>query len=115
MRRIFLIAMLIAGCERENPGPPDAGPRPDSGREDGGRDDGGIDAGDFDGGDVDAGTDAGQVDAGPGCEDEGCWACEPTTTEQLLNACTDSSCAAFPITRARLPRLNEDGTLPPLD
>lgn len=45
---------------------------------------------------------------------EGCWSCTPTTHKQHLNACTDATCEPFPITKDRLPLLEDDGTLPPL-
>lgn len=31
------------------------------------------------------------------------------------NACTDNTCYPFPITQARLPLLNADGSVPPLN
>ncbi len=45
--------------------------------------------------------------------DGGCWACAPTTSAEIINRCTASSCARFD-NRARLPRLLPDGGLPPL-
>ncbi len=98
--------LVASGCERENPAPPDGGPRPDAQV-------------------ADAGTDAGEPeDAGEqpdadspdgGCiSDPDCWSCPPTLGEHFLNACTDSTCEPFPVTTARLPRLRADGTVPPL-
>ncbi|XXX77818.1 hypothetical protein WMF30_03460 [Sorangium sp. So ce134] len=47
-----------------------------------------------------------------GCDgDDGCYRCAPTTSEQLLNACTDAACRPFD--NARLTNLR-DGGLPPL-
>lgn len=54
---------------------------------------------------------------GPGedCEGpEGCYDCAPTTPVQVLDACTDATCSAFPITVERLPLLERDGGLPPI-
>lgn len=48
------------------------------------------------------------------CDDpSGCWACTPTNQNQLLNGCTDVAGVRFD-NAARLPLLNDDGTLPPL-
>lgn len=44
----------------------------------------------------------------------GCYDCEPTQSEQLLNRCTESECEPFPITTERLPLLEADGSLPPI-
>ena len=45
---------------------------------------------------------------------DGCWDCEPTQSEHLLNRCTDGECEPFPITTERLPLLEADGSLPPI-
>ncbi|AKU94277.1 hypothetical protein AKJ09_00941 [Labilithrix luteola] len=42
-----------------------------------------------------------------------CYPCEPSTNEQLLNACTDGTC--IPFDRSRITaRLLPDGALPPI-
>ncbi len=51
--------------------------------------------------------------AGGDClADSGCYECEPTTTDQFLDACTDSACSPFDNV-ARLPLYN-NGNLPPV-
>lgn len=45
---------------------------------------------------------------------EGCFDCPPTKPAELLNACTDATCAPFPNTVERLPLIGPDGKLPPL-
>ncbi len=48
------------------------------------------------------------------CEyDGGCYPCAPSTMDQWLNACTTASCIPFD-NKARLPLLQQNGTLPPL-
>lgn len=47
------------------------------------------------------------------CEAEGCWSCPREQPEHFLNACTNAACEPFD-NAARLPLLNDDGTLPPL-
>ena len=42
-----------------------------------------------------------------------CYACPPETPVHLLNVCTDATCEPF-VNATRLPRLNADGSLPPL-
>ena len=68
------------------------------------------------------GTDTGS-DTGPGEEtvdgtgtDTGEAQCveEPIEPVELLNGCTDATCEPFANTPERLPRLNADGSLPPL-
>ena len=60
---------------------------------------------------TDDGTDDGTDECiGP----DGCFACEPTDSAELTNACTDASCDPFPNTVERLPLLEPDGGLPPL-
>jgi hypothetical protein len=49
---------------------------------------------------------------GGGCNEDGCFSCEPATTEHFLNACTDSQCSAFD-NEDRLPLFN-GGDLPPV-
>lgn len=39
---------------------------------------------------------------------------DPSTSVELLNACTDAACDPFPNTPERLPLLEADGSLPPL-
>ncbi|MBN8612434.1 MAG: hypothetical protein J0L92_17710 [Deltaproteobacteria bacterium] len=126
---LFLsITALAAGCPGPEEVPPDAA-RPDR--------DAAVDAAIVaDSGPGDAGTDAFSPDAftfdAPGldaytedapssdpdafvCDDPtGCYRCTPTTSEQFLDRCTSASCEPFENTRARLPLLREDGTLPPL-
>lgn len=46
--------------------------------------------------------------------DQGCFSCEPATSVELLNACTDAGCQPFQNTPERLPLLEPDGSLPPL-
>ncbi len=103
MRVLFFIvstALLSAGCDRTTEEPPDTGGRRDVG--------------------TDAGTDASTddvtaLDAGLECRGTGgCWSCAPTEPEHFLDGCTDSTCEPFDVTRARLPLLRPDGTLPPL-
>jgi hypothetical protein len=114
MRTLYLLFALSFACDRENDGPPDAGAprdaaRPDTGTVDAGP---GFDAAVGDAGDRDAGP---VRDAAVGCEVDGgtCYACEPFTSLEHLNACTDSTCEPF-ANRTRLPLLREDGTVPPL-
>ncbi len=95
-RAFIVFSILFAfACDRENPAPPDGGGNPQR----------------------DAGTvDATVPDAGPTtCQPRSseCWDETPTTSTQLLNACTDSTCVPFD-NCARLPLLRPDGTLPPL-
>jgi len=76
-------------------------------------------------GDTDPGedTDTTGSDTEPGDEtaestgsDTGSEQCveEPTEPVELLNGCTDATCEPFANTPERLPRLNADGSLPPL-
>jgi hypothetical protein len=52
-----------------------------------------------------------------GCEPEltgdDCWIC-PENSEQYLNQCSSSQCSPFVNDKARLPLLNNNGTLPKL-
>lgn len=127
-----LVALALVGCPAPNPEPPDAfrpdgGPRDafvaDTNTHDAGND-GGSDAGN-DGGldaNVDAYVDDTGVDAGPpdafSCTDPvaSCYRCPATTNDQFINHCTAAgvTCEHFPVTVARLPHLNADGTVPPL-
>ncbi|MGA2451126.1 MAG: hypothetical protein ABTD50_20900 [Polyangiaceae bacterium] len=43
----------------------------------------------------------------------GCYACPPTTPNQIINACTSSTCVPFDDTN-RLTNMPANGTLPPL-
>lgn len=45
--------------------------------------------------------------------DGGCYACPPSTSAEIINRCTASTCARFD-NRARLTRLLADGGVPPL-
>ncbi|MBC8072165.1 MAG: hypothetical protein IAG13_27845 [Deltaproteobacteria bacterium] len=45
---------------------------------------------------------------------DGCYACNPEDSVQLLNHCTDADCEPFANTQKRLPRLEADGSLPPI-
>jgi len=112
LRAVFALSFVLAACGDDDAfGPPDGGGRRDSG----------VDSGEVlpDGGDLDGtvpdGGDAGpDVDAGPDCTGEdGCYSCEPTDEGQLLNACNELGCVPFD-NRARITRLNPDGSLPPL-
>ena len=58
----------------------------------------------------DAGTDVANCSVDPTAQ---CYPCTPTTTAQLLNACTAASCVPFDDT-TRLGNLMPDGALPPL-
>jgi hypothetical protein len=61
--------------------------------------------------DSSGGSDSGTT--GEGCMGpDGCYDCEPTQSEQLLNHCTDASCEPFPNTPERLPLIGRDGSLP---
>ena len=52
-------------------------------------------------------------DAGMSCEGEkGCYACEPKSDEQYLNACTDAVCNVYD--NSKLKKLGSDGKLPPI-
>ena len=55
-------------------------------------------------------TDTGEDCVGP----DGCFACEPSSSIELTNACTDATCEPFANTPERLPLLERDGGLPPL-
>ena len=133
MRRasLIVIALAFAGCNNDgNPTPPDAWQQDGGARDafvvsDSGRDTSVTDTGSVDGG-VDANADAQASDASTvdantadafDCHDPtGCYRCPPTTPPQFLNHCTAPgvTCEAFPVTVARLPHLNADGTLPAL-
>ncbi|MBC8067114.1 MAG: hypothetical protein IAG13_02175 [Deltaproteobacteria bacterium] len=43
---------------------------------------------------------------------DGCYACDPEDSVQLLNHCTDADCEPFANTPTRLPLLGRDGSLP---
>lgn len=55
-------------------------------------------------------TDGGGGGAGGAGSDNNC----PATDLEFLNRPNDSQCSKFPNTKARLPLLNADGSLPPL-
>lgn len=62
----------------------------------------------------DSASDATAADAVVNCVGKnGCYACPPTTSLQLLNQCNSLSSAFFD-NKARLPLLKADGSLPPL-
>lgn len=118
-----LLALTLAGCDRTTEEPPDAGGRRDTGPVSDTGVDAPVDAGSDVGADTGTPTDVGDagelpdapVDGGLVCDDpSGCWACPPTEPIHFLNGCTDSTCEPFPVTTARLPLLNADGSLPPL-
>jgi hypothetical protein len=134
MRRVMFsvlvaLSFVAIGCGGDNnPEPPDAyrpdgGPRDayvgDTNATDGGHDGGGSDAGsdanDLDAASFDTGTDA-PADAFSCNDPTGCYRCPPTTNEQFLNHCAQPgvTCEHFPVTVARLPHLNADGTVPAL-
>ncbi|MBC8067641.1 MAG: hypothetical protein IAG13_04845 [Deltaproteobacteria bacterium] len=61
-----------------------------------------------------SGTDDTTTTGGPECLGENdCWQCDPNSSTQLLNQCTDAECSPFDNV-ARLPLLERDGSLPPL-
>jgi hypothetical protein len=59
-------------------------------------------------------TDAGAAtnDADSCMSKSGCYLCTPSNEQQILSACSDSTC--IPFENARLTNLNLDGTLKPL-
>ena len=59
------------------------------------------------------GGSADDTETGPDTGGEQCVE-EPTDPVGLLNGCTDATCEPFANTPERLPRLEADGTLPPL-
>jgi hypothetical protein len=58
-------------------------------------------------------TSSSSSSTGGGCDAGGCYSCPPTTSEQLLNACTDAGCKSF-ANGKRLQHLTADGGVPPL-
>jgi hypothetical protein len=102
LKFVFTLALvgLTTACPSEEMAPP-------IGEEESGDGDG--DSGDGDG---DSGDGDGDGDECLGAD--GCFACEPTSSIELTNACTDATCEPFENTPARLPLLERDGTLPPL-
>ena len=51
----------------------------------------------------------------PELGEDGCFNCPQNgEAEQWLNRCVDSDCLPFPNTKERLPKLNDDGSLPDL-
>jgi len=78
--------------------PTDTGATTDSGTPSDGGDTGTVDAADTTPWDAESGT---------------CFPGAPTTNLEYLNACTTSSCQSFD-NKTRCPKLNPDGTLPPL-
>lgn len=67
---------------------------------------------------VDAGPDPGDAGEGgtvdPGClGPNGCFTCEPTKNDEILNACTDGQCTPFD-NAARLPLYKAGAALPPV-
>jgi len=58
-------------------------------------------------------TEGTDEDSGTGGPDDECFAGIPETPEQLFNQCTDAACEPFD-NSARLPLLNDDGSLPPI-
>jgi hypothetical protein len=114
-RALAVLGLLASGiaCAGEEAIPPtgdeDTGDG-DTGDGDGDPGDGDGDTGDGDGDPGDGDGDTGDECIGP----DGCFACEPTNSIQITNACTDATCEAFENTQARLPLLERDGSLPPL-
>lgn len=93
---------LVTGCPGNEEQPPvadddgsDTGPGEESGTTGTGTGDATVD---------DSGTDSG----GEQCVEE------PSDPIEILNGCTDATCEPFANTPERLPRLNADGSLPPL-
>ena len=60
-----------------------------------------------------AGTTGSTSSTGGGCDAGGCYSCPPTTSDEILNACTDAGCKSFENGK-RLQHLTADGGLPPL-
>lgn len=96
MKSLWIIVVtlaLAAACKEDNPKPllPDAS--------------------DVDGAtEIDANLCVKETGTPPNCFDQA--SCEPSTTEDFLNGCTDVGCIPFDNV-ARLPRYN-NGNLPPL-
>lgn len=65
-------------------------------------------------GEEDTGTATNDPTGGECVGPNGCFSCPPTKSEELLNACSDATCEPFANTKERLPKLDDDGTLPPL-
>src|SRR4051794_32677063 len=62
----------------------------------------------------DAGQDAEAGPVDPGCSGAaGCYKCEPKTSEEILNSCTDGQCTPFDNV-ARLPLFKAGQALPPV-
>lgn len=107
---IFVIICMISGCSGEEAQPPSTA-----------LPDGGVTSGeDAGGGEEDAEVYDAEADApsDAACTFDGsCWTCaagqRPADQEQLLNACTPVQGVRFD-NAARLPLLNDDGSLPPL-
>ncbi len=102
LRMLAVLGLLgsALACPGDEATPPTGEEDTDSGDGDGDPGDGDGDPGDGDGDDC----------LGP----NDCFACEPTTSIEIINACTDATCEAFDNSPARLPLLERDGTLPPL-
>jgi hypothetical protein len=63
---------------------------------------------------TDAGEQADTAPVDPGCLGAaGCFKCEPTKSEEILNACTDGQCTPFD-NAARLPLFKAGQALPPV-
>lgn len=92
MRAHAIVCMLalLLGCPREQDAPPgnDTEPSETEGASESGTGDGCLGA-------------------------EGCYACEPIESEQLLDYCTDANCEPFADTPERLSLLLPDGSRPP--
>lgn len=65
------------------------------------------------GGATSTGTTSSSTSSGGSCDAGGCYSCPPTTSDEILNACTDAGCKSFDNGK-RLQHLTADGGLPPL-
>jgi hypothetical protein len=105
--KTLLITLALLGlstaCPSEEMAPP-------TGEEESGEEE----SGDGDPGDGDGDPGDGDGDGDECLGPDGCFACEPTSSIELTNACTDATCEPFENTTDRLPLLERDGSLPPL-
>lgn len=93
----------------------DAGTAADGGAKAPGADASAVDASALDASAVDAGALDGVAEAEASCTGDAgyaCYACPPSTSHQLLNACSNATCVAFDA--SRLTKLLPDGSLPQL-
>lgn len=103
LHAISLLLLSVLGCARDQDAPPGDDTTGTTAPATTGGDDstGGVD---------DSGTSGGNECVGA----DGCYACEPQTSEQLLDRCTEAQCEPFSLTPERLPLLAGDGSLPPI-